>query len=372
MNTAFIKWADCLKRQIEFYQSGSPRRRSDEEWIWYEKNENIRELFRRSCPSLFSFLRVISGRKSVRIYSNEWFSENSDALWTTRLMLQDDLSRILFDNYLLLRCSDPSRFFYPRVEFSNFLNVDNKVDFVDDILPSNYGKDKLKIFDIQLNEHLNKIKLKIVASELNLQLFNTYRQYFIQRDKPTDISFIPRQGEVVFDCGACIGEISTIFAGFVGENGQVHTFDPTPLHTRFIELHSILNPSFKSVFYINELAVDRSSKIHLGTGLDTTDINPGPIVLKKFNSISLDEYTFSRSLSSVDFIKMDIEGYEQAALHGSKSILKEFKPRLAICAYHKPEDLWEIPLLIKSFNPGYKLYFEHHTSLFHEAVFYAD
>ena len=73
----------------------------------------------------------------------------------------------------------------------------------------------------------------------------------------------------------------------------------------------------------------------------------------------------------VTFIKMDIEGYEYRALMGAKKIITEQKPKLAICVYHHFRDLWEIPLLIKSLNPDYKIYLRHHTNLDCETVCYA-
>ena len=79
----------------------------------------------------------------------------------------------------------------------------------------------------------------------------------------------------------------------------------------------------------------------------------------------------SRVVSNKIFLKMDIEGAECAALHGAKNILRDLKPKLAISAYHKEADLWELPQLIKSLNPDYKLYFSHHSPISWESVVYA-
>ena len=61
-------------------------------------------------------------------------------------------------------------------------------------------------------------------------------------------------------------------------------------------------------------------------------------------------------LNSVDFIKYDVEGLEYEALLGSKSLIKNSKPELLVSMYHKCEDMFKLPLLIKELNPSYKLY----------------
>lgn len=71
------------------------------------------------------------------------------------------------------------------------------------------------------------------------------------------------------------------------------------------------------------------------------------------------------------FIKMDIEGAELEALKGAKDLIKEYSPKLAICVYHKPEDIWEIPNLILEYNPNYKLYLRHYSPYQTETVLYA-
>ena len=62
--------------------------------------------------------------------------------------------------------------------------------------------------------------------------------------------------------------------------------------------------------------------------------------------------------SFCNYIKMDIEGAEISAIEGLKNTIINQNPHLAISVYHKPSDLWEIPLKINQIAPGvYTFYF---------------
>jgi FkbM family methyltransferase len=58
----------------------------------------------------------------------------------------------------------------------------------------------------------------------------------------------------------------------------------------------------------------------------------------------------------VDYIKYDVEGVEREALLGSSDTIKRCHPDLAVSLYHRAEDIWRLPLLVKELYPGYQLY----------------
>ena len=52
-------------------------------------------------------------------------------------------------------------------------------------------------------------------------------------------------------------------------------------------------------------------------------------------------------LPRVDFIKMDIEGAEQKALAGAKSVMSIYRPRMALCTDHTLTDPVAVPMLAR-------------------------
>lgn len=70
-------------------------------------------------------------------------------------------------------------------------------------------------------------------------------------------------------------------------------------------------------------------------------------------------------------IKMDIEGAELPALLGAARSIKADRPGLAICLYHEPSHLWQIPLLIAGWHLDYRFYLRCHCHNGFELVLYA-
>ncbi|MDE5765130.1 MAG: FkbM family methyltransferase [Ruminococcus sp.] len=58
-------------------------------------------------------------------------------------------------------------------------------------------------------------------------------------------------------------------------------------------------------------------------------------------------------------IKMDVEGFEREAIWGAANTIARYSPKLMIAMYHRNEDIFELPLLVKMLNPSYKLYIRH-------------
>jgi FkbM family methyltransferase len=73
----------------------------------------------------------------------------------------------------------------------------------------------------------------------------------------------------------------------------------------------------------------------------------------------------------VTYIKMNIEGAELEALKGGERAIKRWAPKLAISAYHRPSDLWQVPDMVRSLRPDYKLYLRQHDGGVIETVLYA-
>ena len=59
-------------------------------------------------------------------------------------------------------------------------------------------------------------------------------------------------------------------------------------------------------------------------------------------------------------IKYDVEGAEFEALEGSQEIIKKYSPKLIVSLYHKINDIFKLPIYIKSINSDYKFYLRKH------------
>lgn len=75
-------------------------------------------------------------------------------------------------------------------------------------------------------------------------------------------------------------------------------------------------------------------------------------------SVTTIDAFFSDKVNKPTFIQLDIEGAELEALKGCENIIRRFKPKLAICVYHKPEDIYVITKLLVDYRPDYKFWLQ--------------
>ena len=199
------------------------------------------------------------------------------------------------------------------------------------------------------------------------------RQYYFSRD---GVVIAPEEGDVVLDLGACFGDTAVHFAHAVGPNGHVYAFDPLPSHNQVIDLNIRQNGLEGRITAVPSAIGDaisdptpavpgQSFDSVAAPGFSMLGGNPG------FRVTTVDAYSEEQRLPSVDFIKMDIEGFELPALIGARSVIERHRPKLAISLYHKPLDLVEIPLWLAQNFPDYDLYIDHYTIHHEETVLYA-
>jgi FkbM family methyltransferase len=197
-------------------------------------------------------------------------------------------------------------------------------------------------------------------------LFNG--QYDFERD---GVVIRPEPGDVVLDCGGGFGETAILFARRVGPAGHVYSFEFVPENCERAERNRAHNPELAGRITPLPFAVHERS----GRTLSFEDQGPGTRVGEsgslRVETLAIDDWVEQQGLDRVDWIKMDVEGSEAAALRGARRTLARFAPRLAISAYHRPDDLYVLPRLIRSLRPDYRLYLDHHTIHREETVLYA-
>lgn len=115
-------------------------------------------------------------------------------------------------------------------------------------------------------------------------------------------------------------------------------------------------------------ASDRTEILHFdANGRSSSAINP--LGQMNVQAVRVDEMLPS---ARINFVKMDIEGAEKKAISGMRELIKRNLPHLAISAYHLPEDLWELGLLIESISPqSYNYYLRSHAFQTFDTVLYA-
>ena len=192
-------------------------------------------------------------------------------------------------------------------------------------------------------------------------------QFFERRTQYFDLPELPHvKDEVFVDAGAFDGATSKDFADWAGDYQHIYAFEADP----------VSQPLCQSG--LQKISTEKTTLIPCGvwnecTELRLNSIGPQRGQIDSAGTVRIRVTSIDHELvgKRVTFIKMDIEGAEMEALHGAEQIIREQRPKLAICLYHQYKDVIEIPKYLLSLIPGYRLYLRHYTFWDSETVLYA-
>ncbi len=206
--------------------------------------------------------------------------------------------------------------------------------------------------------YIERMKRVFLLSDISHVMRPAGEQYFDEKVRLTE-------QEVFVDCGAYIGDTAMEFIQRVnGKYGQIYMFEAE--ESKFEQIRkNLAGYPYKLYPYgvwseNGELCFDAEGS---SASKVSDDGNGIQVEVTALDNIHFDKIP--------TFIKMDIEGAEKQALLGAREMISKYHPKLAVCIYHKWEDLFELPLLMKEFYAGYKLYIRHYSDHFAETVCYA-
>ena len=211
------------------------------------------------------------------------------------------------------------------------------------------------LYDLKSKKQFVKIlKYKVTGNESVFNNgFDISNQYF-----PEFINF--NEESVFIDVGAFNGDTISHFLKLKHSFKKIIAFEPDKKNFKLLKKAYQTNPKIE----LNNLALGSSTMDqNFNSANDTSRaIDHGTEIVKVKR---LDELNYCPT-----HIKVDIEGGEADFILGATNTIMKYKPTLALCVYHKPEDFFYLVNQILEINSEYRLYFRHHSLGFTESVMY--
>jgi FkbM family methyltransferase len=164
-------------------------------------------------------------------------------------------------------------------------------------------------------------------------------------------------GMIAADLGANIGPFSVLASRLVGPRGRILAVEP--VHSNY---HSLCR-----ALHLNALSNVTPLELALGHQVGTVrlSLSPDPsghsAVLphgERFLEVpmtTLDNLCVQEDVGRLDFVKIDVEGFEPEVLRGGRESIVRFRPVISAAAYHLPEHRELLPAMIHEMVPDYEI-----------------
>ncbi|HET9100296.1 MAG TPA: FkbM family methyltransferase [Acidobacteriaceae bacterium] len=212
-------------------------------------------------------------------------------------------------------------------------------------------------------EYIAQVRLRTLGDPSGLSYPEARESYFL------DGTFDLQPDDVFIDCGAFDGDTLRRVIAHQPRFGKVEAVEADSFsYARLAGFVETLVPELRSRIRLHNCAVGAESgkaRFENSGKVDSKVCNSGETLV---DLVPLDARFASQCVS---MIKMDIEGGEFDALRGARKIIRRDRPILAICVYHSQQDLWRLPLLIRSMVSDYRMYLKAYRGDGIQTVVYA-
>jgi len=174
---------------------------------------------------------------------------------------------------------------------------------------------------------------------------------------PPDVLSEPFPPDSVFvDCGAYDGDtVRAFLAHQQGRFGRIFAFEPDTSNCKLLRAY---------VASLGVAAADRIQIFNKGVGSRRTKLrfDQAGNMSSSFNAAGTAEVEVVPVDEVVEpdgapiYLKFDVEGAEWEALQGCARLLTHARPFMAISVYHRPDDLWQLPLYVAAKKRDYRFY----------------
>lgn len=216
-------------------------------------------------------------------------------------------------------------------------------------------KDELQQIYDRLEDEISK---KTLENCINFKLTGDIN-YLTQATTPVAECYDlinPKSSDVYVDLGAYNGDTIEEFMSYTDGNNIAYAIEPDTRNFKKLT-QRVENNNYTNVkCYKNVASNDNNVYQFNAKGGRSARLNDTSKTID-IHGITVDGLLDG---ARVDVIKYDVEGAEVQAILGCKQTIIKHKPRLMVSAYHKIDDLFNLPNLINSFRDDYKIYLRHH------------
>ena len=190
----------------------------------------------------------------------------------------------------------------------------------------------LSFYLLSKNKKIEIKNIKGISYELDLSEIIDVSLYFSDTfEKPEEIIIenYLKPGMTAFDIGANFGYHTFRMASLVNPSGKVFAFEPTAWAFDKFKRNLKLYPSINNIFYFNIGLSDNDSEDVKNTFQSSYRIDGNKTITHENISLyRVDTFVRENKINRLDFIKMDVDGYEGKVIKGAKNTIRTFKPKI--------------------------------------------